>query len=179
VKAAYFYLFNCDDWRDPDGLDAYFWLSKQEIIEAEWRRVRRRASLFVAFSVPALVGLLVVSFQLVTRTKLTGWTSVMTVAAVGGLLGGVLWCVARMATLAATSRHPSLREVWPSPNRIVLAGLSKGLIGGLWGGGILLGLLRRDSYRAQTVYLIGVAVAVAAAQWTILSTGSTIETRAE
>ena len=44
---------------------------------------------------------------------------------------------------------------------------------------MLLGLLRRDSYRAQTVYLIAVAVAVAASQWTILSTGSTIETRAE
>ena len=131
MKAAYFWLFNNDDWRDPDGLDAYFWLSKQEIIEEEWRRVRRRASQFVAFSIPVLVGLLVVSFQLVIRTKLTGWTSVMTVAAVGGLLGGVLWCVARMATLAATSRHLSLHEVWPSPNRIVLAGLSKGLIGGL------------------------------------------------
>ena len=86
-----------------------------------------------------------------------------------------------MGTLAATSRHLSLHEVWPSPNRIVLAGLSKGLIGGLWGGAILLGLIRRDSYRAQTVYLVAVAVAVvaAAAQWKIFSTASTIETRAE
>jgi hypothetical protein len=176
MKAVYFSLYN---WDDPDGAKAYQWLSRQEIIEEVWRDLRRRASLFVALSVPVVVGLLVVSFPLVTRTKLTGWTSVMTVAALGGLLGGVLWCAARMATLAATSRGLSYYEVWPSPNRIVLATLIKGLIGGLGGGAILLRLLSRDSYRPQTVYLVAVAVAIVASRWKILSTGSMGETRGE
>ena len=178
MKAVYLSNY---DWHDPDGHHAYYWLRQQEIIEEGWRSMRRRASLFVVLSFPFLVGLLVVSFQLLIRTRLTGWISVMSVAAAGGVLGGILWCVARMATLAATTRRLPYGEVWPSPNRIVLAALSKGLIGGLWGGAILLGLLRRDSYRPQTVYLIAVAVAVVFTAWrgTISSTGSTIETRAE
>jgi hypothetical protein len=81
--------------------------------------------------------------------------------------------------LAATSRGLSYYEVWPSPNRIVLATLIKGLIGGLCGGAILLRLLSRDSYRPQTVYLVAVAVAIVASRWKILSTGSMGETRGE
>jgi hypothetical protein len=171
MKAVYLSNY---DWRDRDAADAYYWLTVQEIIDDEWRRVRRRAGLFVALFVPILVGLLGASLLLVTQAELTGWPSVMIVAAVGGLLGGVFWCVARLVGLAATRRRLAYDELPPPPDWIVWSGLARGLIGGLAGAVVLVLLLGRESYRPQTVYL----VSIASACWIIAKTGA-VEVRAE
>lgn len=162
IRAAQWAHF---DWDDPDGREAYYLLAREEIYDKAWREIRRRASLFVTLLVPLLAGLLLASFPFLTRAKVMGRTEVMIVAALGGLLGGVLLCAGRLASLVWASARPSVDELWPSLPGLGLALLAKGLLGGACAGILLVVVLSRDSYRPQTVYLVSVAGALVLVRW--------------
>jgi hypothetical protein len=150
-----------DDRDDPSGLAARHQLERRLIVANYWRAVRRRASFLVILSVPVLAGLIAASFPLLTRSRITGTSAVITVSVLGGLLGSLLVCVPKLASLAGTS-HPSgpqLRKgllpgtvLWP-----LLAGASAGLASAL----MLLAFTRQEAYKPQTLYLVATAAAVA------------------
>jgi hypothetical protein len=133
------------------------------ILAGEWRNVRRRASRIVAVFVPCLLGLIAASFPLITRRELSSTWLVLADAALGGLLGSVFVCVARLAGVAH-DRHPRDEQAYYAYDEllvlVVLPLIVSGVAAGVVAASLLVSLASRDAYSPQTVYVLAVALSV-------------------
>jgi hypothetical protein len=147
------------EWDDSELTNACFELERRQIVEHYWRVARRRLSITCLLLVPLLAALLAASFVFLSRRQVSGGWSVLAVAVLGGLLGGVLVSLrrlvalvrARLVPLAFTGRLPWLLLLAP-----LLAGTSAGAASAF----LLISASGVEAYRPQTLYLIGLGASI-------------------
>ncbi len=151
------------EWNDLLLAQACHELEITRIKEHYWRKARRHASLAALFLFPLLAALLAGSFSYLTRAQVSRLSSVLIVGVLGGLLGGVLVCVRRLATRVRRRVGPPAWPEWRVWSMLV-APLAFGAAAGA-GGALALTRYGADgSYRPQTVYVVALATALTLAQ---------------
>lgn len=152
------------DWSEPLLADACRKLEIRQVKEQYWREARRSASLAVALVIPLFVAVLVASFEYLTRGEVRGSWSVLAVCLLGGLLGGVLGCLGRLAQRARIRLAP---ERWSEGvPRLLVPPLLMGAAAGAASGFGVMNFGGHDPYRPQTLYLIGLACALVLSRFT-------------
>jgi hypothetical protein len=147
---------------DPGRAAAEHELRRGRVLEGHEQRLRRRASVLLALSTPALAGIEAASFPFLTRSQLTGTAAVLVVCLLGGLLGSLLVCVPRVA--ASTRIRRLAAERLDGLLTTTALQLLAGAVAGVAAAGVLVTLVQRESYSPQTVYVIAVALAVASSR---------------
>lgn len=152
-----------DDWNDQLLARARHELEIVQVEEQYWRKARKQASIAALIVVPLLAALLAGSFVYLTRTQVSGVASVLIVGALGGLLGGVSFCLRRLAARVERRIHPTDWPDWGIWSMLVVP-----LAGGAGAGAFAaLALTRYGSdgpYRPQTLYVAALACALVLAR---------------
>lgn len=147
------------DWDEPLLAEACHKLEIRQVKEQYWRGARRSSSMAVAIVIPLLVVVLAASFEYLTRRQVSGSWSVLAVCLLGGLLGGVLVCLGRLAQRASIRLAPGR---WSYGVRWLL--VPPTLTGAAAGVASSFGVMNfggHEPYNPQTLYLIAFACALA------------------
>jgi hypothetical protein len=146
---------------NPSEQAALFEIESRRIIADYWRGTRRRASVLLALLVPLLAGVLAFSFPFLTRARVAGSYSVFGVCLLGGFLAATLLAAPKLAALIHT-RSPREEQLIDKLFLVTLVPpLLFGLLGGATAALLVLAHDSHDSYKPQTLYLIGFALASA------------------
>jgi hypothetical protein len=152
------------NWDEPLLAEACHKLEIRQVKEQFWRETRRSASLALVIVIPLLMVVLAVSFEYLTRRQVSGRWSVLVVCLLGGLLGGVLICTARLAQQASVRVAPerwSEGVLW-----LLVPPLLTGAAAGAASGFAVMNLGGHDVYNPQTLYLIALVCSLVLSRFT-------------
>ena len=151
------------EWNDQLLASACHELEIVRIKEHYWRKERQKASLVALVLFPLLAALVAGSFPYLTRAQVSGIGSVLIVGVLGGLLGGVLVCLRRLATRVRRRIGPPTWVDWKVSTMLLLP-LALGALTGA-GGALAVSRYGTDGpYKPQTLYLVALATVLAFAR---------------
>jgi len=145
---------------EPELMQACYDLERRQVIEQSWRDERRQTSIALLLFVPVLAFVLAASFHYLSARQVSGYWSVVGVAVLGGLLGGVLVSLRRLVPrLRSRLAPPSFTGSLPW--WLLLGPLLTGAAGGLASAFVLITQKSGvEDFRPQTVYLIALAASI-------------------
>lgn len=151
------------EWNDELLARACHELEIVQLKEHYWRKERQRASLAAVVLFPLLAALVAGSFSYLTRAQVNGLSSVLIVGALGGLLGGVLVCLRRLATRVRRRIHPPTWPEWGVWSMLIVP-LALAAAAGAGGTLVVTRYGADGPYRPQTLYLVALATTLALAR---------------